>query len=56
MIKETTRPATENMGNATYPLKIFLRVITVNWVAMKIVNALPKLQEREVKGKVAEGP
>jgi len=31
------------MGNAKYPLELFLRVITVSLEAMKIVNALPKL-------------
>ncbi len=36
--------ATETMGNAKYPLELFLRVITVSLETMKIVNALPKLE------------
>ena len=35
--------ATETMGNAKYPLELFLRVITVSLEKMKIVDALPKL-------------
>ena len=35
--------ATETMGNAKYPLELFLRVITVSQATMKIVNALPGL-------------
>ena len=35
--------ATETMGNARYPLELFLRVITVSLETMKIVNALPPL-------------
>ena len=35
--------ATETMGNAKYPLELFLRVITVSLETMKIVNALPPL-------------
>ncbi len=35
--------ATETMGNARYPLELFLRVITVSLETMKIVNGLPKL-------------
>ena len=31
------------MGNARYPLELFLRVITVSLETMKIVNALPPL-------------
>jgi len=36
--------ATETMGNAKYPLELFLRVITVSLETMKIVNGLPKLE------------
>ncbi|MEX1115143.1 MAG: hypothetical protein WEB53_07830 [Akkermansiaceae bacterium] len=36
--------ATETMGNARYPLGLFLRVVTVSLETMKIVNGLPKLQ------------
>lgn len=35
--------ARETMGNARYPLELFLRVITVSLETQKIVNALPKL-------------
>ncbi len=35
--------ARETMGNAKYPLELFLRVITVSLVAQMIVNALSKL-------------
>ena len=36
--------ATETMGNAKYPLELFLRVITVSLETMRIVNGLPKLE------------
>ena len=36
--------ATETMGDAAYPLKLFQRVITVSLETMKIVKALPKLE------------
>jgi len=39
--------ATETMNNAKYPLELFLRVITVSLETMKIVNALPALNERK---------
>lgn len=35
--------AIETMGDAKYPLELFLRVITVSLETMKIVKALPKL-------------
>ena len=35
--------ATETMGDAAYPLKLFQRVITVSIETMKIVRALPRL-------------
>ena len=35
--------ATETMGDAKYPLELFLRVITVSLETMKIVNGLPAL-------------
>ena len=35
--------AIETIGNAKYPLELFLRVITVSLETQKIVNALPKL-------------
>jgi predicted helicase len=36
--------ATETMGNAKYPLELFLRVITVSLETMNIVNSLPTLE------------
>jgi predicted helicase len=36
--------ATETMGNAKYPLELFLRVITVSLETIKVVNALPPLE------------
>ena len=36
--------ATETIGNAKYPLDLFLRVITVSLETMKIVNGLPGLK------------
>lgn len=35
--------ATETIGDAKYPLELFLRVITVSLETRKIVNGLPKL-------------
>lgn len=35
--------ATETMGDAAYPLKLFQRVITVSLETMRIVRALPRL-------------
>ncbi len=35
------------MGNARYPLELFLRVITVSLETMKIVRALPTLEIRD---------
>ncbi|MBU3846571.1 MAG: DEAD/DEAH box helicase family protein [Candidatus Acinetobacter avistercoris] len=35
--------AIETMNNASYPLELFLRVVTVSLETMKIVKALPKL-------------
>ncbi len=35
--------ATETMGDASYPLKLFQRVITVSLETMKLVRALPRL-------------
>ncbi len=36
--------ATETMGNAKYPLELFLRVVTVSLETMKIVAGLPELK------------
>lgn len=35
--------ATETMGNATYPLELFLRVLTVSRETLQIVRSLPPL-------------
>ena len=35
--------AVETMGNAKYPLELFLRVITVSLETLRIVKELPKL-------------
>jgi predicted helicase len=35
--------ATETMGNAKYPLELFLRVVTVSLETMKVVERLPGL-------------
>jgi predicted helicase len=35
--------AIETMGDAKYPLELFLRVITVSLETIKIVKTLPKL-------------
>ena len=35
--------ATETVGDAAYPLKLFQRVVTVSMETMKIVRALPRL-------------
>jgi len=39
--------ATETMGDAAYPLKLFQRVITVSLETMKIVKALPMLEIKD---------
>ena len=39
--------ATETMGDAAYPLKLFQRVITVSLETMKIVKSLPKLEIKD---------
>lgn len=36
--------AVETMGDARYPLALFLRMVTVSLETMKIVNGLPKLE------------
>ena len=35
--------ATQTMGNAKYPLELFLRVVTVGLETMRVVNGLPGL-------------
>ena len=44
IVNDANLRATETMGNAKYPLELFLRVITVSLETMKIVGALPKLE------------
>ena len=36
--------ATETIGNAKYPLELFLRVITVSLETNRVVESLPKLE------------
>ena len=36
--------ATETMGDAKYPMELFLRVAQVSVETVKIVNGLPKLE------------
>ncbi len=43
IVNDANLYATETVGDPTYPLKLFQRVITVSLKTMKIVNALPKL-------------
>lgn len=42
--------ATETMGDASYPLKLFQRVITVSIETMKIVRALSRLDIAAASG------
>jgi predicted helicase len=41
--------ATETVGDPTYPLKLFQRVITVSLETIKIVRSLPKLEIQQAK-------
>ena len=43
LINDANDWAKETMGNAKYPLELFLRVITVSLKTMEIVKNLPKL-------------
>ena len=43
IVNDANLCATETMGDASYPLKLFQRVITVSIETMKIVRALPRL-------------
>lgn len=43
IINDANKYATETVGDASYPLKLFQRVITVSLETMKIVRSLPKL-------------
>ena len=44
IVNDANLYATETVGDAAYPLKLFQRVITVSLETMKIVNSLPKLE------------
>ena len=43
IVNDANLYATETVGNASYPLELFQRVITVSLETMEIVNSLPKL-------------
>lgn len=43
IVNDANLLATETMGDATYPLKLFQKVITVSIETIKIVRAFPKL-------------
>jgi predicted helicase len=43
IVNDANLYATETVGDAAYPLKLFQRVITVSLETMKIVKSLPKL-------------
>jgi len=43
IVNDASLWATETMGDASYPLKLFRRVTTVGIETMKIVRALPRL-------------
>jgi predicted helicase len=45
IVKDANAYATETVGDARYPLSLLLRVITVSLETMKIVRALPALEE-----------
>ena len=44
IVNDANLYATETVGDAAYPLKLFQRVITVSMETMKIVKDLPKLE------------
>ena len=44
IVNDANLYATETVGDAAYPLKLFQRVITVSLETMKIVKGLPKLE------------
>lgn len=43
IVNDANRWATETMGDAKYPLALFLRIITVSLETLKMVNGLRKL-------------
>ena len=45
IVKDANAWAVETAGDARYPLSLLLRVITVSLETMKIVKALPHLEE-----------
>lgn len=47
IVKDANAYATETVGDPRYPLSLLLRVITVSLETMKIVSALPKLDEMD---------
>lgn len=49
IVNDANDYALETVGDASYPLKLFQRIITVSLETMKIVKALPRL-DIEVKG------
>ncbi len=53
IVNDANLYATETVGDAAYPLKLFQRVITVSLETMKIVRSLPKLEIQEPKKKAA---
>lgn len=52
IVNDANLYATETVGDAAYPLKLFQRVITVSLETMKIVNSLPALQLPEATEKL----
>jgi predicted helicase len=44
IVNDANAWAVETMGNAKYPLELFMRVITVSLETMKIVRGLPGLE------------
>ncbi len=49
IVNDANRYAVETVGNPSYPLELFQRVITVSLETMKIVKNLPKLEIRETE-------
>jgi predicted helicase len=43
MVNDANLWATETMGDAKYPLELFLRVVRVGLETVKVVNSLPVL-------------
>ncbi|WP_455466393.1 DEAD/DEAH box helicase [Bartonella sp. B39] len=49
LVNDANRYAIETVGNPSYPLELFQRVITVSLETIKIVRNLPKLEVRETE-------